>query len=96
MAVRIIEKKPVRVRAVQFTGDNEAELQQFTYNNFWLLDEWDRKHSDDPECIAKVLDKLHSTWVGVKLNQWIIEGVRGEFYPCDNEVLVESYRFIDD
>lgn len=87
-------KIPVIIEAVQFTGDNVDELKDFCTVNppsfFDTVDEEDR--SDDPEIIATVWDKLHSTWVGVKKYQWIIKGVQGEFYPCDPAVFEKTYE----
>lgn len=88
-------KKPVVVEAVQFDGLNEAEVQAFAgSDNFYMVDVEDRY--DDPECVGTVYDKLHSTWVGVKDGQWIIRGVQGEFYPCDQEVFASTYEPVSD
>jgi hypothetical protein len=35
---------------------------------------------------------LHTTWVGVKTGQWIVRGVKGEFYPIAEDVLAETYE----
>lgn len=43
------------------------------------------------DIVAAVYDYLHDTWVGVKKGQWIIRGVSGEYYPCDEDVLAETY-----
>ena len=51
---------------------------------------------DDPDVIASVYDKLHSTWVGVLKGQYIIRGLRGEYYPCDPEVFLDSYEEVTD
>ena len=86
-------KKPVTVDARQWTGDNFDEIVVFTGRDlFIVLGEEDRANSDDPDCSASVFDKLHSTWVGVMDGQWIIRGVKGEFYPCDAEVFAETYE----
>jgi hypothetical protein len=92
MSVIRLRKKPIEVEAVQWTGDNEPELHGFTRQHFEAVDPEDR--TDDPEITGAVRDVLHSTWVGVKTGQWIIRGVKGEFYPCDPEVLAESYEVI--
>lgn len=49
---------------------------------------------NEAELTGSVFDDLHSTWVGVKTGQWIIRGVKGEFYPCDPEVLAETYEVL--
>lgn len=80
-------KKPVVVQAMQYSGSNAKAVQQFVGGAGFAL-----VHSEDPEITAVVWDKLHSTWVGVKDGQWIIKGVQGEFYPCDDEVFKETYE----
>jgi hypothetical protein len=96
-----VRKKPVVVEAVRFTGDNWAEMHAFTGHHMssggeWPIDTFNPigtyTMSDDPKITAEVWDKLHSTWVGVKDGQWIIQGVQGEFYPCDAEVFADSYE----
>lgn len=91
--IRSYRKKPLTVRAVQWTGDNEAELIAFTANRFMAVDPEDR--TDDPDLTGAVFDVLHSTWVGVKTGQWVIEGVKGEFYPIDQGVLDETYEPVE-
>lgn len=87
-------KKPIVVEAVLFDGHNASEIQAFTGpNRFEMVDEEDRY--DDPECVGSVFDILHSTWVGVMAGQWVIRGVKGEFYPCDAEVLAATYESVD-
>lgn len=90
----LFRKKPVTVQAVQWTGDNEDELIAFTGGNFFTIDPEDR--GDDPDRTAQVYDKLHSTWVGVYTGQWIVKGVKGEFYPIAEDVLAETYERVED
>lgn len=87
----LFRKKPVVIEAVQWTGANLAEVRAFTGPaNFYAVEVDDQR--DDPDIRAEVWDKLHSTWVGVKDGQWVIRGVKGEFYPCDADVLAETYE----
>lgn len=88
-AVRLYRKKPVTVRGVQWTGDNAAELVEFTGGRFETINPLDRAEKLD--ITAQVYDELHSTWVGIKTGQHVLCGVRGEFYPCDADVLAETY-----
>jgi hypothetical protein len=83
-------KRPVTVEAVRWTGGNAAELAAFTGSRFDVVDPEDR--CDDPDITAQVFDVLHSTWAGLRTGQWVIKGVRGEFYPCDDGVLAETYE----
>lgn len=82
---------PFEIEAVHFDGHNFLEVYQFTSRvDFRDL------HGTDPHGIcAEVYDKLHNTWVGVKANQWIIRGQKGEFYPCDSEIFEAKYEKVD-
>lgn len=91
MSIAKFRKKPVEITAVRWTGDNEAVVQSLTgRENFTRLDPEDT--ADDPDMTAQVFDRLHSTWVGVYTGQWIIKGVKGEFYPCAADVFEETYE----
>jgi hypothetical protein len=87
-------KKPVVIEAVQFTQADEFAPAHIMGAPFYPVAVEDR--GDDPDVIAEVYDKLHSTWVGVKLNQWIIKGVQGEFYPCDPDVFEATYEAVSE
>lgn len=39
---------------------------------------------------AVVFDRFHD-WVPLHLYDWVIRGVRREYYPCRPDVFVESY-----
>lgn len=80
-------KKPVVVEAIRWSGTNIEEVEHFCDDLF-------RVDRTGPG--AKVYDVLHSSWVKVKTGQWIIRGVKGEFYPCDHEVMQETYDAVDE
>jgi hypothetical protein len=93
MSVITVRKKPVEVQAIQWTGANIDEIFEFTgCDKFDLLDEQQRRDGADPDATAAVFDVLHSTWVLVYDGQWIIRGVKGEFYPCAADVFAETYE----
>jgi hypothetical protein len=95
-------KKPVIIEAVQFNGDNAQEIRAFVGTHespdpkvTWGISSFrlvvDDLFSKEYGVVAEVWDKLHETWVGVKVGQWIIKGVDGEFYPCDPDVFEKTY-----
>lgn len=95
-AIVRVRKRPVEVEAIQWTGDNIDAMFEFTgCDKFDLLDEQQRRDCDDPDATAAVFDILHSTWVLVLPGQWIIRGIRGEFYPCADDVFAETYEPAD-
>lgn len=91
------KKKPVVIEAIQYTGKNLADVQAFVgvipdHDGNTLGFRTTRAKAFNSQGIkAVVWDKLHGTWVGVADMQWVIKGVKGEFYPCDPEVLEETY-----
>lgn len=85
--------KPFEIEAVQWKGYNVSEIKNFVGKNefgedaFLLPDEilgvWDDPH---------VWDYLQKTWVTVNDNDYIIKGMRGEFYPCAADVFEAKYE----
>ena len=43
----------------------------------------------------RVYDELHDTWVRFEYGDWIIRGVKGEFYPCKPDVFEATYEPAD-
>lgn len=91
-AVRRFRKRPVEIEAIQFDGTNHGDIEAFTNGLFREVAPEDR--GDDPEIVAEVYDKLHSTWVGVKVGNWITKGIRGEHYPIADDVLADTYEAV--
>ena len=87
-------KKPVTIQAIQWDGTNVEAVQAFAGAYFNDIDPADR--AEDPARTAEVYDILHSTWVGVYDGQWIVRGVKGEFYPIAPDVLAETYDAVSD
>lgn len=83
--ITVYRKKPVEVEAVQWTGSNEAELTRFTGHQFRTIE-------SVTAYTAQVYDVLHDTWVDMKTGQSVIRGIKGEFYPIDEQVLAETYE----
>jgi hypothetical protein len=82
------QKRPVVIEAVQFVGSNWDEIEKFT-PGFRALPtaefENGRLH------VAEVYDEIHDTWMKTATGDWIIQGIKGEFYPCESVVFGESY-----
>lgn len=73
-------KKPVTIEAIQWTGDNEYELMEFVGDSL--------KPADHPDYL-----EIH-TLEGVMtadLGDWVIRGVKGEFYPCKPDIFEQTY-----
>lgn len=82
-------KRPIEVEAVQWRGDNKAEIIEFAGSVFHALDEDER--TADLDATALVRDHLHNSWIFVYTGDWILKGIKGEFYPCNSEVFENTY-----
>ena len=78
---RAYRKKPVTVEAIQWTGENHAEMCEFI----------------DPEMfeiiprvglVIHTLEGNHHASPG----DYIIKGVNGEFYPCKPDIFAKTYE----
>ncbi|MGH3380385.1 MAG: hypothetical protein ACRDP6_37185 [Actinoallomurus sp.] len=79
------------VQAVQWTGDNEAELKSFTGDNFGMVDPDEREEFDG--ATAAVLSD--SSWVGVRVGQWVIKTGPDDFEPFDDEPFRARFHRVD-
>lgn len=93
MTVQTFRKRPVEVCAIQWTGENEHELREWTGGQFSADPVGERAEG---QIDAEVYDVLHATWVGLTVGQWVIKGVKGEFYPIAQDVLAETYEPVGD
>lgn len=80
-------KKPVVIDAIRWTGDNYDEINNWTDSRFQMI-----TLPDQPEMTARIYDVLHETWVLLRDGDWVIRGVRGEYYPCANDVFESTYE----
>ena len=87
-------KKPVVVEAVQWTGENHREMWNFLTGK---VDEYIQLTGDNfyinHNCVRgglviKTLEGDMSAHIG----DYIIKGIKGEFYPCRKEVFEETYE----
>lgn len=92
MPVKKYSKIPLTIEAIQFTNSqdltNVSEILDFTDHKFRVRDIRDVCNS---VITAEVYDELHETWVGVKDGDYIIKGIKGEFYPHDAALFPQAY-----
>lgn len=43
----------------------------------------------------QVYDELHKTWIKYEIGDWIIRGIRGELYPCKDEIFRATYEAVE-
>lgn len=87
-------KKPVEIEAIQWTGENLAEVFSFTGKHprwdewFTSFEEYEQRVRADGG-IFKIftLEGTHDASPG----DWIIRGVKGEHYPCKPDIFAATY-----
>ncbi len=71
-------KKPVVVEAVQwFQGDEHEAVSRFV--------------DEDNNYVLYGIETLEG-FMQLRSSDWIIKGVKGEFYPCRSDIFVMTYE----
>ena len=91
-------KKPIEIEAIQFTGDNEYEIADFMHLPVTALqmsvDAVLRIDGDYRENTHIHIPTLEGTMTA-NCGDWIIKGVKGEFYPFKPDIFEETYESMD-
>lgn len=76
-------KKPVEIEAMLWSGANASEIDSFlgAGKHYW----------EHYELYIKTLEGDHHA----KIGDWIIKGVKGEFYPCKPDIFEMTYEPVD-
>lgn len=86
-------KKPVVVEAIQWTGSNLEEIRNFVGSD--LIEEYvelfDIKRTLKEMLVDIAIDTLEGT-MRVDYGDYIIKGVKGEFYPCKPDIFLATYE----
>ena len=86
-------KKPVVVEAVRWTGSNLEEIRNFVGSD--LIEEYvelfDIKRTLKEMLVDIAIDTLEGT-MRVDYGDYIIKGVKGEFYPCKPDIFLKTYE----
>lgn len=87
-------KKPVVIEAVQWNGRNFDQCMRFMGDNGGHK----LAYEDAEEGAYKTGNLYIRTLEGVmtaNVNDWIIKGVNGEFYPCKPDIFDKTYEPIE-
>jgi len=81
---RQFRKKPVVIEAIQWNGINYEAV-----GKFLRLQEHDIRNLAGSSII--IIHTLEGDMTA-SIGDWIIKGVRGEFYPCKHDVFEATYE----
>ena len=81
-------KKPVVIEAMEFTEESKNQVFHWvTCNHYADFD----AVTDAPTMVIETLEGNHTA----RLGDWIIKGVRGEFYPIKPDIFAETYEAVE-
>ncbi len=78
-------KKPVVIEAVQWNGNNVDEVMSFIKN----------VAAYNVEFGTLDISTLEGTMTA-SMGDWVIKGVKGEFYPCKPDIFETTYEKVKD
>jgi hypothetical protein len=81
-------KKPVEIEAIQFVSDNIEKVYEMLGNNLIVTP------SADGERLYHFIRTLEGD-MEISWNDYIIKGVKGEFYPCKPDIFELTYDKIN-
>lgn len=90
---RRFRKKPVVIEAMQWTGDNIGEATKFLAEATAAIPIVPMG-SNKPYYHGISIKTLEGRMMAMP-GDWIIKGIKGEFYPCKPDIFVATYEEID-
>jgi hypothetical protein len=77
-------KKPVVIEAIEWTGKNFNEIQEFAGSESEII----KMSSGETELVIRTLEGRMTASEG----DYIIKGIQGEFYPCKSDIFEQTYE----
>lgn len=78
--IKKYQKKPQIIEAIQYTGNNIEEIQNWCKTPFVKYDD---------RCLGiETLEGIMRANVG----DYIIKGIKGEYYPCKQDIFMLTYE----
>lgn len=88
--MKFYRKKPVVIKALQFTDDSPEvliQLQEFMNGDLKVTYE----KPDNPQVLIHTLEGDMKASIG----DYIIQGVNGELYPCKPDIFEKTYEAVE-
>lgn len=83
--VQQYRKKPVVISAIQWTRENTGIVMDFFGGSHVQL------YEEAKTILIRTLEGIMEAHVG----DYIIKGVKGEFYPCKPDIFEQTYEVVD-
>ena len=83
-------KKPIEIEAIQYTRKNRNECIAFCDAIHMAIDDDGAQYE-----LENLRIKTLEGTMTAKLGDWVIKGVKGEFYPCKPDIFEATYDILD-
>jgi hypothetical protein len=87
-------KKPVVIEAVKWTGDADSWNTVIAFAGDKVVGQYEFGHEGDPNFMEVSILTTEGRMIA-SLDDWIIKGVEGEFYPCKPSVFEATYEAVE-
>ena len=77
--IKKYRKKPVTIEAIQWNGENLSEIRDFM------------RSTVETHGLVLIIPTLEGDMYA-SLNDYIIKGINGEFYPCKPYIFAKTYE----
>ena len=94
--INYYRKKPVIIEAIRWTGKNDKEVEDFIGDSFeGYGNNLVGYYLEGEQYRSKILyiKTLEGT-MSANVDDYIIKGVQGEFYPCKPNIFNETYELM--
>ena len=91
--IKRYKKRPVIIEAIQFTGHNGTELSDWSESKVFVSPVLEIS-PDNPTGEYVQVKTLEGTMTGT-VGDFIIKGIKGEFYPCKYDIFTETYKEVN-
>jgi hypothetical protein len=90
-------KKPIIIDAIRITRTNLDEIKEFVYGDDSIAEPMLDNITSPLEKPRLAMFFIH-TLDGVMragIGDWVIKGIKGEFYPCKNDIFMATYTEVN-
>lgn len=91
-------KKPIVIEACRFEGwsDNKTDASVNSWPEGWSTKDWRRESYNSPLSAndSLIIPTLEGAMAASR-GDWIIRGIKGEFYPCNPEIFEATYERVE-
>ena len=83
-------KKPVVIEAIQLTNESIIEIIKWATDYISIKIDTD----ENDNIIGMIIPTLEGA-MKASMNDYIIKGIQGEFYPCKPDIFEQTYELIE-